>query len=129
MLKSKTKTVLIIIIIAILIISVILINPFKRGALIDEQFPDADSLLEAIANGDKPDLILMDTDMPGIKGYEACDRIKNNENTKDIKIIGVSGNITDSYEQKWREARGDHFISKPFDLDNLLNKTKELLGE
>ena len=93
------------------------------------EFPDADSLLEAIANGDKPDLILMDTDMPGIKGYEACDRIKNNENTKDIKIIGVSGNITDSYEQKWREARGDHFISKPFDLDNLLNKTKELLGE
>ena len=93
-------------------------------------FSNADSLLEAIANGEKPDLILMDTDMPGnLNGYEACDRIKNNEATNEIKIIGTSGNITDGYEQKWREAGVDYFTNKPFNLSDLLNKTKELLGE
>ena len=91
------------------------------------EFFDADSLLEAIAKGETPDLIIMDTDMPGIKGYEACRRLKKSDNhTTHIKIIGMSG---EDYKDKWNEAGADHYFSKPLNLFEVLNKTKELLGE
>ncbi len=105
------------------------INAYKSRNYETKGFCDAGSLLEAIASGEKPDLILMDTDMPGIKGYDACKRIKNSEDTRAIKIIGSSGNVSDGYENKWTEAGADHFTNKPFNIIDLLNKTKELLGE
>ncbi|MBI2507967.1 response regulator [Candidatus Woesearchaeota archaeon] len=91
-------------------------------------FSDADSLLETIAKGELPDLILMDTDMPpGIKGYEACKKLKEtNRNVNHIKIIGMSGN---DYKDEWTRAGADHYFSKPLNLFEVLSKTKELLGE
>ena len=105
------------------------VDLYKNRNYDAREFPDAVSALEAIAKGANPDLILMDSEMPGLMGYEACSKIKKDEATREIKIIGASGNTTDGYEQKWKEAGADGFIAKPFNLADLLNKTRELLGE
>ena len=103
------------------------IEAYKMRGYETREFSNANSLLEAIANGEKPDLILMDTNMPGnLNGYEACEKIKKNEPPNGIKIIGMSGR---DYEDKWREAGADAYFKKPFkNIVDLLNKTKELLG-
>ncbi len=99
---------------------------YELGNYETREFSDADSLLEAITKGEKPDLILMDTDMPGINGYEACDRIKKDKTSNGVKIIGMSGN---DYKKEWDKAGADCYLSKPLNLVDILDKTKELLGE
>jgi len=112
-----------------LLVRKIAIGFYECGGYEARGFPDAGSLLEAIARGERPDLILMDTKMPGIMGYEACERLKRDEATSGIKIIGASGADADSYERRWREAGADYFTPKPFSLGTLLDKTRELLEE
>ena len=104
------------------------IEAYEMSGYKTKEFSNADSLLEALANGEKPDLILMDTNMPGnLSGFEACERIKKNEPPNGIKIIGMSGR---DYEDKWMEAGADAYFKKPFkSIIDLLNKTKELLGD
>ncbi len=45
-------------------------------------------IVAAINN--KPDIILLDVEMPGINGYEVCDRLRNINETKDIPIVFLS---------------------------------------
>lgn len=69
-----------------------------------------------------PDTILMDVRMPGMNGLEACRKLRENEATKDIPVIFVSG--LDSVEERMAgfEAGGDDYIVKPFELKLLREK-------
>jgi len=70
----------------------------------------------AIAEKENPDLILLDIMMPGMNGYETCQFLKNNNQTKQIPIIMISALGRDSAERtKGLNAGADSFISKPFD--------------
>lgn len=63
-----------------------------------------------------PDLILLDIMMPGLDGYETCELLKGNAQTKHIPIIMVSALGHDSSERiKGLNAGADSFLSKPFD--------------
>jgi two-component system sensor histidine kinase/response regulator len=67
-----------------------------------------------------PDLILLDTHMPGMDGYEVCRRFKNNERTTEIPVIFISeeGGVED--KDKGYEVGGIDFITKPFRADEVL---------
>ena len=77
----------------------------------------------------KPDLILLDINMPGIDGYETCLKLKQDPQTHYIPVIFLSA--LSSAEEKLRgyEVGADDFIPKPFDHENLLNKIEKLLKE
>ena len=81
----------------------------------------------AIAKAEKPDLILMDIQLPGLDGYEATRRIKADPALNHVPIIAVTSYALAGDEGKARAAGCDAYISKPFSPRHLLAKVRELL--
>ena len=75
----------------------------------------------------RPDLIIMDIQLPGIDGYEATRRIKANSETKKIPIIVVTSYALRGDDMKAVEAGCDVYIAKPFSPRQLLSKVREYL--
>ena len=76
----------------------------------------------------KPDLILMDIQMPVMDGYEATRRIKANPDLKAIPIVAVTSYALSGDEQKTRDAGCDAYIAKPYSPRQMLAKVREILG-
>src|SRR5262245_8232347 len=76
----------------------------------------------------KPDLILMDIQIPIIDGYEVTRRIKADPMLTTIPIIAVTSHAMDGGEDKARAAGCDDFISKPFSPRQLLATVRRYLG-
>jgi two-component system cell cycle response regulator DivK len=81
-----------------------------------------------MAAQERPDLILMDIQLPIVNGYEATRRIKANPDTKHIPIVAVTSYALSGDEAKAREAGCDGYIAKPFSPRNLLAKVREFLS-
>ena len=67
-----------------------------------------------------PDVVLLDVMMPGIDGIEVCKRIRANPKLEKVKVVMVSGKAMESDIQMGLEAGADHYISKPFDMMELM---------
>ncbi len=67
-----------------------------------------------IAVADSPDIILLDIMMPGMDGYEVCRRLKDNESTRHIPVIFVTGKSEEEDETKGLELGAVDYITKPF---------------
>jgi two-component system, cell cycle response regulator DivK len=83
----------------------------------------------AKAKSDRPDLILMDIQMPVIDGYEATRLIKVNPDLKPIPIVAVSSFAMKGDEEKARAAGCDHYVTKPYSPMQLLRLIRGLLGD
>jgi two-component system cell cycle response regulator DivK len=81
----------------------------------------------AKAEHHRPDLILMDIQLPVIDGYEATRRIKANPGLKHIPIIAVTSYALSGDETKTRAAGCDGYVAKPFSPRQLLAKVHEFL--
>ena len=79
------------------------------------------------AEQERPDLILMDIQLPGIDGYEVTRRIKANEALRNIPIIAVTSYALSGDDQKAFEAGCDAYVTKPFSPRQLLAKIREYL--
>lgn len=75
----------------------------------------------------KPHLLILDIMMPDIKGYDVCKKIKENEETKDIKIIVLSAYLDDEKFKKMKEYGADLCFSKPLPLPRLKVEVAGLL--
>ena len=82
----------------------------------------------AAAEREKPDLILMDIQLPVMDGYEATRRIKANAALKHIPIIAVTSYALSGDEEKARAAGCDGYVTKPFSPRQLLAKVREHLS-
>ena len=80
-----------------------------------------------LAESERPDLILMDIQLPGLDGYEATRRIKANPALRSIPIIAVTSYALSGDEVKAREAGCDDYVAKPFSPRALLAKIREQL--
>jgi len=87
---------------------------------------DGDAALRAAAS-EKPDLILMDIDLPGINGYEATRRLKADPAMRQVPIIVVTSYALSGDEQKARDAGADDYIAKPYSPRQLLAKVRAYL--
>ena len=67
-----------------------------------------------------PDLILLDITMPGISGFETCEQLKDNTDTKNVPIIFLSALKDESEIIKGFEVGGVDFVTKPFKSEILL---------
>lgn len=76
---------------------------------------------------EKPDLILMDIQLPVLDGYEATRRIKANPDTRGIPVIAVTSYALSGDEDKARAAGCDAYVAKPFSPRQLLAKVREYL--
>jgi len=64
----------------------------------------------------KPDLILMDYQLPGIDGIEAFRRIRNSSNTAHIPIVAVTASAMPEDAKKMKAAGFDGFLTKPINV-------------
>ncbi|MEI6149443.1 MAG: PAS domain S-box protein [bacterium] len=89
-----------------------------------------------VANGEQavrefdnwhPHLILMDTRMPVMNGFEAIQRIRSSVGGDKVKIVSVTASAFDEDRKKAIEIGADDFMGKPFREEVLLEKIKELL--
>ena len=80
-----------------------------------------------IAGKEKLDLILMDAMMPGMNGFEACEKLKQNPKTWHIPVIMVTALEETKDRIAGLEAGADDFITKPIDDFNLMARVKSLL--
>jgi len=76
----------------------------------------------------KPDLLILDIMMPDINGYEVCQKIKSNPETKDTKIIVLSAYLDDDAFNQMKEYGADACFSKPLPLEQLRFEVAKLLG-
>ena len=81
----------------------------------------------ALAETHRPDLILMDIQLPGLNGYEATRRIKANPGLRQIPIIAVTSYALSGDDVKARAAGCDAYVTKPFSPRALLAKVREFL--
>jgi len=81
-----------------------------------------------MAGTHRPDLILMDIQLPVLDGYEATRRIKNDPTLSHIPIIAVTSYALSGDEAKARAAGCDGYVAKPFSPRELLLKVRELLA-
>ncbi len=87
---------------------------------------DGEQALAAVAK-QRPDLILMDIQLPILDGYEATRRIKADPATRSIPIIAVTSYAMSGDEEKAREAGCDDFVPKPYSPRQLLAKIRQYL--
>ena len=82
----------------------------------------------AMAASHKPDLILMDIQLPVMDGYEAARRIKSDPALRHIPIIAVTSYALSGDEAKTLAAGCDGYVAKPFSPRHLLAKIREFLA-
>ena len=76
-----------------------------------------------------PDLVIMDIMMPGMSGFEVCQKLKQNTLTKNIPVIAFTGYDSADNRRRMFAAGVDDYMAKPFDIPLMMSKVKELIGE
>jgi two-component system, cell cycle response regulator DivK len=87
---------------------------------------DGETALTTAAS-ERPDLILMDIQLPGLDGYEATRRIKADPALSGIPIIAVTSYALSGDEDKARAAGCSAYVAKPYSPLELLKKLREYL--
>lgn len=120
----------------------------KRVLIVDDE-PNIVAALEyllqrsgyevrAAGNGDEalheiekfgPDLVLLDVMMPRRSGYEVCQRIREHEDWKRIKVIMLSARGREAEVNKGLSLGADLYITKPFSNAELVARIGDLLGD
>jgi excisionase family DNA binding protein len=75
----------------------------------------------------KPDIMILDIFMPKMDGFEVCRNMKKNPDTKNTKIIAISGFDTEENREKILKCGADLFLPKPLDKSTLKNTIKTVL--
>jgi two-component system cell cycle response regulator DivK len=102
-----------------------------RRILLSEDY----NLLEAVnatealkvLENTKPDLILMDINMPDMDGYTLTAKIKTTPGFERVPILALTANVMRGDKEKTLEAGCDGYIQKPLDIDQLLREIERFL--
>jgi signal transduction histidine kinase len=91
---------------------------------------EADDGLSGIkmAQEKRPDLILMDIDVPGMDGFEATTKLKGIEGLKDTPIVALTAKVMDGDREMALTAGCDGYIPKPIDVDTFPGLVKDFLS-
>jgi two-component system cell cycle response regulator DivK len=81
-----------------------------------------------IARREKPDMILMDIQLPEVSGLDITKWLKNDEELKHIPVIAVTAFAMKGDEQKIREGGCEDYISKPISVTHFMNVISKYLN-
>lgn len=88
-------------------------------------FPNASTFEEEIKSS-KPDALVLDIMLPDGNGIDICNKLKSMEATKGIPVLLMSANTNVSMIRS--QSKADDFIGKPFDIDDLVGRVRQLLN-
>ncbi|MCW8858974.1 MAG: response regulator [Deltaproteobacteria bacterium] len=83
--------------------------------------------LEAVAD-EPPDLILLDIMLPELDGFEVCERLKKNPETRHIPVILLTAKKTPEDIARGTAVGAEHYITKPFKSTMVMETIEKLLG-
>jgi len=81
------------------------------------------------ARKENPDLILLDVMLPKLNGYKVCRLLKFDERYKHIPILMLTAKTQAKDKTLGKETGADEYLTKPFDIEELLAKVKSYLSE
>jgi CheY-like chemotaxis protein len=92
---------------------------------------EAGNGLEAVERAitEKPDLILLDVMMPKMNGFEACQRLKANQETAHIPIVMLTARGDPSAKERGENAGALEYLTKPFSPQKLAERVLEILKQ
>jgi two-component system cell cycle response regulator DivK len=76
----------------------------------------------------RPDLILMDINMPDVDGYTLTSKIKSLPDMFDIPIIAITANVMKGDRERTLDAGCDGYIEKPIDVDRFIDQVEKFFG-
>jgi CheY-like chemotaxis protein len=96
----------------------------------DVEILTATNGLEALETirSEKPNLVFLDVMMPKMNGYEVCQQIKGDPTLSDVYIIMLTAKGQDFDRDRGKDVGADIYMTKPFDPDEILEKSFEILG-
>ena len=77
---------------------------------------------------ERPNLVFLDVMMPKMNGFDVCNAIKNELGIKNIYIVMLTAKGQEFDKLKGQEAGADLYMTKPFDPDEVIEKSVEVLG-
>jgi two-component system cell cycle response regulator DivK len=77
----------------------------------------------------KPDLVLMDIQLPDINGIDAFERIRAHADTAKIPVVAFTASVTANDRSRIGDAGFDGFLGKPIQLKEFLETVRRMLGE
>lgn len=83
----------------------------------------------ALTNSHKPDLVLLDVRMPKVTGFEACENLKSNPDTKDIPIVFLSAYANKDEIKQGLALGADEYLTKPIAPDVLTERVSGILKQ
>lgn len=81
-----------------------------------------------LARKERPDLIILDLMLPKLDGYKVCRLLKFDERFKEIPVLMVTAKTQEKDRLLGKETGADEYVTKPFDIEQLLEKVKAYLG-
>jgi DNA-binding response OmpR family regulator len=81
------------------------------------------------ARKENPDLILLDLMLPKLDGYKVCRLLKFDERYKHIPILMLTAKTQEKDKLLGKETGADEYITKPFDIDDLMKRVKVYLNK
>jgi excisionase family DNA binding protein len=88
---------------------------------------NADEGLEAL-EAEPPDLILLDVMMPRVDGWQMLQRVRERHGVDSIQVIMFSGQVDENGADQAQAGGAQAFVGKPFNPQDLVTRTKDLLG-
>lgn len=76
-----------------------------------------------------PDVVILDSDMPGVNGYEACKRLRQESVAAQLPVLLLTGPSSPYDERRGREAKVNSHLDKPFETQSMLDKVSALMVE
>ena len=87
---------------------------------------NGEAALEIIKN-EKPQLVFLDVMMPKMNGFDVCNSVKHELGMQDVYIIMLTAKGQEFDREKSIEVGADMFTTKPFDPDEIISKSQEVL--
>lgn len=96
----------------------------------DYELTEAKNATDALAvlESARPDLILMDINMPDMDGYTLTAKIKSMPGFDTVPILAITANVMRGDREKTLQAGCDGYIQKPLDIDQLVNEIEKFLA-